>query len=136
MVKMHKLTKGGQTIFPATIYDAVVNPKTRKSLTSELSELEIEINGYVFKLSEFEIGQWTEGYLRFKQALDVDIPTGFVISVIDTNHNQVRLADLGLVVKFTNAEGDHVESGYADSGYQIQVQGTAKYMYIHASTER
>ena len=40
MVKMHKLTKGGQTIFPATIYDAVVNPKTHKSLTTELSELE------------------------------------------------------------------------------------------------
>ena len=39
MVKMHKLTKGGQTIYPATIYDAVVNPKTRKSLTSELSDL-------------------------------------------------------------------------------------------------
>lgn len=147
MVKMHKLTKGGQTIYPATITDAVVNPKTRKNLTAELSKLEVEINGYVFKLSDFEIGQWVgtgqsiypnskEGYLRFKQALDVDIPTGFVISVIDTNHNQVRLADLGLVVKFTNAEGDHVESGYADSGYQIQVQGTAKYMYIHASTEK
>ena len=30
MVKMHKLTKGGQTIYPATIYNAVVNPKTRK----------------------------------------------------------------------------------------------------------
>ena len=42
MVKMHKLTKGGQTIFPATIYDAVVNPNTRKSLTTELSELENE----------------------------------------------------------------------------------------------
>ena len=27
MAKMHKLTKGGQTIYPATIYDAVVNPK-------------------------------------------------------------------------------------------------------------
>ena len=40
MVKMHKLTKGGQTIYPATIYDAVVNPKTRKSLTAEISELE------------------------------------------------------------------------------------------------
>ena len=39
MVKMHKLTKGGQTIFPATIYDAVVNPKTRKSLTAELTNL-------------------------------------------------------------------------------------------------
>ena len=39
MVKMHKLTKGGQTIYPATIYNAVVNPKTRKSLTTEISEL-------------------------------------------------------------------------------------------------
>lgn len=39
MAKMHKLTKGGQTIYPATIYDAVVNPKTRKSLTTEISEL-------------------------------------------------------------------------------------------------
>ena len=37
MAKMHKLTKGGQTIFPATIYDAVVNPKTRKSLAMELA---------------------------------------------------------------------------------------------------
>jgi hypothetical protein len=39
MVKMHKLTKGGQTIYPATIYDAVVNPKTRKSLATEMSGL-------------------------------------------------------------------------------------------------
>lgn len=39
MVKMHKLTKGGQTIFPATIYDAVVNSKTRKSLATEMSGL-------------------------------------------------------------------------------------------------
>ena len=39
MAKMHKLTKGGQTIYPATIYDAVVNPKTRKSLATEMSGL-------------------------------------------------------------------------------------------------
>ena len=39
MAKMHKLTKGGQTIFPATIYDAVVNPKTRESLATEMSGL-------------------------------------------------------------------------------------------------
>ena len=39
MVKMHKLTKGGQTIYPATITDAVVNPKTRKSLATEMSGL-------------------------------------------------------------------------------------------------
>ena len=39
MAKMHKLTKGGQTIYPATIYDAVVNSKTRKSLATEMSGL-------------------------------------------------------------------------------------------------
>ena len=46
MAKMHKLTKGGQTIFPATITDAVVNPKTRKSLTTEISELSKKINEF------------------------------------------------------------------------------------------
>ncbi|MEY8587952.1 SGNH/GDSL hydrolase family protein [Phocaeicola sartorii] len=39
MAKIHKLTKGGQTIYPATTTDAVVNPNSRKSLTAELSEL-------------------------------------------------------------------------------------------------
>ena len=39
MVKMHKLTDGGQTIYPATTTDAVVNPNTRKSLTAELAEI-------------------------------------------------------------------------------------------------
>lgn len=43
MVKMHKLTKGGQTIYPATITDAVVNPNTRKSLATEISELKMDI---------------------------------------------------------------------------------------------
>lgn len=43
MVKMHKLTKGGQTIYPATIYDAVVNPATRKSLATEISEIRMDI---------------------------------------------------------------------------------------------
>nr|DAK95647.1 MAG TPA: rhamnogalacturan/acetylesterase-like protein [Caudoviricetes sp.] len=39
MVKMHKLTNSGQTIYPATTTDAVVNPNTRKSLTAELAEI-------------------------------------------------------------------------------------------------
>lgn len=43
MAKIYKLTKGGQTIYPATIYDAVVNPKTRKSLTTEISEIRLDI---------------------------------------------------------------------------------------------
>ena len=47
MAKMHKLTKGGQTIYPATITDAVVNPNSRKNLTTELAELGVEKINYV-----------------------------------------------------------------------------------------
>lgn len=39
MAKIHKLTKEGQTIYPATTTDAVVHPTTRKNLTEELTEL-------------------------------------------------------------------------------------------------
>ncbi|WP_342976739.1 hypothetical protein, partial [Phocaeicola dorei] len=39
MAKIYKLTKGSQTIYPATTTDAVVNPNTRKSLTAELAEI-------------------------------------------------------------------------------------------------
>ena len=70
MVKMHKLTKGGQTIFPATIYDAVVNPNTRKSLTTELSELENEeiylktqIEGSIDKDLITENTVWIDGQI-------------------------------------------------------------------------
>ena len=57
MAKMHKLTKGGQTIYPATITDAVVNPISRKSLTTEISEIRLDIIS-IFKLdlkSHFEL---------------------------------------------------------------------------------
>lgn len=40
MAKIHKLTKGGQTIYPATTTDAVVHPTTRKNLTESLSLLD------------------------------------------------------------------------------------------------
>lgn len=39
MVKIHKIIKDKQTIYPATTTDAVVNPNTRKSLTEELAGL-------------------------------------------------------------------------------------------------
>lgn len=42
MAKIHKLTKGGQTIYPATTTDAVVHPTTRKNLTEELFNLKKE----------------------------------------------------------------------------------------------
>lgn len=40
MAKIHKLTKGGRTIYPATTTDAVVHPTTRKNLTESLSLLD------------------------------------------------------------------------------------------------
>ena len=53
MAKMHKLTKGGQTIYPATIYDAVVNPISRKSLATEISEIDARISGK----KEYSVGK-------------------------------------------------------------------------------
>lgn len=131
----------------AGVVQELGDSKTEVMSQRTVSNNLIKLAGYVFDLLDFENGQWigtgqsiypnsTEGYLRLKQALEVDIPTGGVIRVIDTDYNRVRFADLELVIKFTDVEGNHVESGYADSGYQIQVQGTAKYMYIHASTEK
>ena len=53
MAKIYKLTKGGQTIYPATTTDAVVNPNGRKSLTSELSEIDARISGK----KEYSVGK-------------------------------------------------------------------------------
>ena len=65
MVKMHKLTKGGQTIFPATIYDAVVNSKTRKSLATEMSGL----NKVPFQHNLIQIFQKPD--LEFQKKIEV-----------------------------------------------------------------
>ncbi len=53
MAKIYKLTKGGQTIYPATTTDAVVNPNGRKSLTTELSEIDARISGK----KEYSVGK-------------------------------------------------------------------------------
>ena len=41
MATIHKLTKDGATIFPATITDAVVHPQTGKTLTSMIKEYNV-----------------------------------------------------------------------------------------------
>jgi hypothetical protein len=38
-VKLYKLKKAGQTIFPVTVTDAVVDPENLKTLTTILREL-------------------------------------------------------------------------------------------------
>ena len=57
MAKIYKLTKGGQTIYPATTTDTVVNPNSRKSLTEELSELDYKIISSDSLLKKASIGK-------------------------------------------------------------------------------
>ncbi|MBT9912162.1 hypothetical protein [Phocaeicola dorei] len=96
MVKMHKLTKGGQTIFPATIYDAVVNPNTRKSLTTELSELENEeiylktqIEGSIDKDLITENTVWIDG------TWDWETNSSAGSSLQKQNYKHTKLTDVG-----------------------------------------
>ena len=61
MAKIYKLTKGGQTIYPATTTNAVVNPNTRKSLTTELTNLsKMGIYTVPFTRQEYQEGTGTD----------------------------------------------------------------------------
>lgn len=90
MVKMHKLTKGGQTIFPATIYDAVVNPQTRKSLATEIAELapNDSLSNYVMKL----VDKSTTLYDKFVIRDNVKIIAGTKKYVNDSDYLCIEIS--------------------------------------------
>ena len=92
MVKMYKLTKGGQTIFPATIYDAVVNPKTRKTLATELLEVNNKIVNEMSELEQDTIDEVTLNALTSRnRVLDLtqyDFHTGIVMNTGQINTQQ------------------------------------------------
>ena len=96
MAKMHKLTKGGQTIFPATITDAVVNPNSRKNLTTELSELENEglylktqIEGTIDKELITDSTVWIDG------TWDWETNSSAGNSIQKQNYKHTKLTDVG-----------------------------------------
>lgn len=96
MVKMHKLTKGGQTIYPATITDAVVNPNSRKNLTTELSELENEglylktqIEGTIDKELITDSTVWIDG------TWDWETNSSAGNSIQKQNYKHTKLTDVG-----------------------------------------
>lgn len=139
MVKMHKLTKGGQTIFPATIYDAVVNPKTRKSLTTEISELESSLNGgdtgYInLNIQSWVTGQWTgEGSSlthndnsSYKRNTEVStlIKRGAVLTMYEASGKQVKMNGYGITFKFRDSAKNKVEWRWYESGNGIQIGNT------------
>ena len=139
MVKMHKLTKGGQTIYPATIYDAVVNPKTRKSLTTELSELESSLNGgdtgYInLNIHSWVTGQWTgEGSSlthndnsSYKRNTEVStlIKSGAILTMYEASGKQVKMNDYGITFKFRGSAKNKAEWSWYDSGNGILIGNT------------
>lgn len=93
---MHKLMKGGQTIYPATIYDAVVNPNSRKNLTTELSELENEglylktqIEGTIDKELITDSTVWIDG------TWDWETNSSAGNSIQKQNYKHTKLTDVG-----------------------------------------
>lgn len=139
MVKMHKLTKGGQTIYPATITDAVVNPKTRKSLTTEISELESSLNGgdtgYInLNIQSWVTGQWTgEGSSlthndnsSYKRNTEVStlIKRGAVLTMYEASGKQVKMNGYGITFKFRDSAKNKVEWSWYESGNGIQIGNT------------
>ena len=139
MVKMHKLTKGGQTIYPATIYDAVVNPKTRKSLTTEISELESSLNGgdagYInLNIQSWVTGQWTgEGSSlthndnsSYKRNTEVStlIKSGAILTMYEASGKQVKMNDYGITFKFRGSAKNKAEWSWYDSGNGILIGNT------------
>lgn len=139
MVKMHKLTKGGQTIYPATIYDAVVNPKTRKSLTTEISELESSLNGgdtgYInLNIHSWVTGQWTgEGSSlthndnsSYKRNTEVStlIKSGAILTMYEASGKQVKMNDYGITFKFRDSAKNKAEWSWYESGNGIQIGNT------------
>lgn len=139
MAKMHKLTKGGQTIYPATITDAVVNPKTRKSLTTEISELESSLNGgdtgYInLNIQSWVTGQWTgEGSSlthndnsSYKRNTEVStlIKRGAVLTMYEASGKQVKMNGYGIIFKFRDSAKNKVEWRWYESGNGIQIGNT------------
>ena len=139
MAKMHKLTKGGQTIFPATIYDAVVNPQTRKSLTAEIAELESSLNGgdtgYIkLNIQSWVTGQWTgEGSSlthndnsSYKRNTEVStlIKRGAVLTMYEASGKQVKMNGYGITFKFRDSAKNKVEWRWYESGNGIQIGNT------------
>jgi len=64
MATIHKLTKDGSTIFPATITDAIVHPNTGKTLTSMIKD---------YNVSELFPSEGIDGGNRYNLALAIQV---------------------------------------------------------------
>lgn len=112
--------------------------------TSEkVAKLENKIEGLSIKASEYVIGNWsgdnppkptsTDGYLRCNVPYPIDANTNDVISMYNSQGKKVRIADYGLTIKLTDANGNKVNWSYQNSGNDILPSANAKLLYIHST---
>lgn len=112
--------------------------------SGKITKLENKIEGLSIKASEYVIGYWsgdnapkatsTDGYLRCNVPYQIDANTNDVISMYNSQGKKVRIADYGLIIKLTDANGNKVNWSYQNSGNDILPSANAKLLYIHTST--
>lgn len=135
-------------IYPVTSSKAVFNSENKDLDTvllekdGKIAELGAEISGIKIDVTDFTVGQWSgdnpptansnSGYLRCSSPYNIDIAANGIIKLLNTSNEEVRIADYGLIIKFTDADNNKVTQTYEESGKYIKVGDNAKYMYIHS----
>lgn len=135
-------------IYPVTSSKAVFNSENKNLDTvllekdGKIAELGAGISGIKIDVTDFTVGQWSgdnpptansnSGYLRCSSPYNIDIATNGIIKLLNTGNEEVRIADYGLTIKFTDADNNKVTQTYEESGKYIKVGDNAKYMYIHS----
>lgn len=135
-------------IYPVTSSKAVFNSENKDLDTvllekdGKIAELGAEISGIKIDVTDFTVGQWSgdnpptansnSGHLRCSSPYNIDIATNGIIKLLNTSNEEVRIADYGLTIKFTDANNNKVTQTYEESGKYIKVGDNAKYMYIHS----
>lgn len=124
--------------------DIWVKNESGIAISGKITKLENKIEGLSIKASEYVIGYWsgddapkatsTDGYLRCNVPYQIDANTNDVISMYNSQGKKVRIADYGLTIKLTDANGKKVNWSYQDSGNDILPSANAKLLYIHTST--
>ena len=116
MATIHKLTKDGATIFPATITDAVVHPQTGKTLTSMMKD---------YNVSELFPTEGVDGGNKYNLALAIQVLGTHLTSAQKTGG--IRLTFISSVSPYPTEEYYLSKSSWsgnaADWGQRFEVGG-------------
>ena len=140
MAKIHKLTKNGQTIYPATTTDAVVDATSNKSLKEELTELDAKnrnvYNTLLYSSIKYYKGNIFDGkYINLNndsvRHLIIPISEGDKIS-ISTKSDRLQYCFLKTYNPIEGEIADIVENVmYKDNGIIITAPYNANFLYVY-----